>query len=269
MTNPKPILDEQSKQNLLWEKFQPHSGIGSSIYCFEQLPSTMNVAWEWANHGGRHGTTILAQHQTAGRGRFKRNWYSNIGESLTISIIIRTEAVVAKQLSMIASLGVVTGIQRLTGLQPTIKWPNDVQWDGQKLCGILIESQINTNGKSTVVLGIGLNLALDLSNHPEIRDSTVSLSDLTHQPISPYNCLVQVLSGLDHHYQRTTNGINPVNEWQSVCNTIGKSVIAVGPEGSTEGIAQSIDQEGNLILLMENGTVTRLSAEEISLKRSL
>ena len=228
----------------------------------------MTTAWEWVGQGAQHGTTILALHQTAGRGRFHRNWHSNIDESLTMSIIIQTEAAVAKKLSMIASLGVITGIEHMAGLRPTIKWPNDIQWNGRKLCGILIESRVNTNGESTIVIGIGLNLALNLDRYPEIADSTISLSDLTRKPVSTGDCLIQVLSGVDYHYERAIEGINPVEDWKSACNTIGKSVVAVGAKGLVEGIAESIDQDGNLILQTANGHILSLSSEEISLKHA-
>ncbi|MBI3742870.1 MAG: biotin--[acetyl-CoA-carboxylase] ligase, partial [Chloroflexi bacterium] len=145
--------------------------------------STMDVAAVQARDGAPEGMVVITDQQTTGRGRFQRRWISPSGQSLYLSIVLRPRIEHLMALGIVASLAAVRAIHRTTGLSPTIKWPNDVEIAGRKLAGILVDSTVGATGIEYAVVGIGLNVALDPRQHPEIAGIATSLAYASGKPV--------------------------------------------------------------------------------------
>ena len=134
------------------------SFMGRELFFYESLPTTMDVADMKAVAGAPEGTAIVADDQTAGRGRFDREWVAEKGATIAVSVILRPPPPVTPRLHIVCSLAVARAIEAVTGLEPRIKWPNDVLLNGRKTSGILLTSSRDRNGKPYVNAGIGINV---------------------------------------------------------------------------------------------------------------
>jgi BirA family biotin operon repressor/biotin-[acetyl-CoA-carboxylase] ligase len=151
------------------------SFIGQEIISYPSLPSTNDAAKREARKGAKEGTVIIAEEQTAGRGRIGRSWLSPRG-SVALSIILYPPLAYLPCLIMVASLATANAIEQVTTLKAQLKWPNDVLINGKKVCGILVESDVKGNGVDYAVIGIGLNVNINLAAFPGIAPSATSLS---------------------------------------------------------------------------------------------
>lgn len=143
----------------------------------------MEVAKREAQRGAVEGLVVIADEQTAGRGRIGRTWLSPKG-SIALSIILYPDVAYLPFLIMLASLGVVHSIKAVTGLKSSIKWPNDVLVNNRKVCGILIESELRGNIADYAIIGIGINVNLRLADFPKISQIATSLSHELGRDIS-------------------------------------------------------------------------------------
>ncbi len=125
--------------------------VGKRLIFFQEIPSTMDEASRLAQEGAEEGTVVVAGSQTAGRGRQGRNWVSRQG-NLYLSIIFRPTLEVLPMISILAGVAAVRAIRKTTGLEPGIKWPNDVMLDGKKAGGILVESVVQGDQVSYAIL---------------------------------------------------------------------------------------------------------------------
>ena len=139
--------------------------IGQKVIAYPSLTSTNDIAKREAKKGAREGTVVVAEEQTAGRGRLKRAWLSPKG-SIALSIILHPTPAQLPSLIMLASLAVAHCIEKVSGLKAQIKWPNDVLINGKKVCGILIESDVRGSAVDYAVIGIGLNVNLQARRFP-------------------------------------------------------------------------------------------------------
>ena len=121
----------------------------------------MDEARRLAQSGCEEGTVVVAEEQTAARGRFDRRWVSPPGENLCFSVILKRVSTSSPYANMAAALAVVRAVGSLDGLWPSIKWPNDVRVGGRKLCGILVEAALESRRVPFAVVGVGLNVNLD------------------------------------------------------------------------------------------------------------
>jgi BirA family biotin operon repressor/biotin-[acetyl-CoA-carboxylase] ligase len=139
--------------------------IGHRIVHYFRTDSTNNVALELAAQGAEHGTVVVAEEQTAGRGRLGRDWYSEKSSGIYASIILRPPLApaAASVLTLLAGVAVHQAVRSTTGLPVDIRWPNDLLINGKKVCGILTEMSAELDRLHAVVLGIGLNV-----NHREM-----------------------------------------------------------------------------------------------------
>ena len=116
--------------------------MGCRVRSYVTVSSTMDVARRMAEGGCAKGTLVVADTQTLGRGRFNRPWASPPGTNLTLSIVLRPSPELLRDMNMAATVALVRCIRDMTGLKPTVKWPNDVRIDGKKVCGVLIEGHL-------------------------------------------------------------------------------------------------------------------------------
>jgi BirA family biotin operon repressor/biotin-[acetyl-CoA-carboxylase] ligase len=210
-----------------------------------------------------HGHTILADEQTAGRGRFGRRWVAPPGSNLTFTILVRPTIETLESLSIIAALAVAEGVRAVTGIDPVFKWPNDVQVDGRKLAGILIEAEFSGDQPSFALVGIGLNVNQDSRAEPEIADIAVSLRDLLGHEVEREAMLAAVLDSFERWYVRAPDPAI-CDAWSSKLVTLGQT-ISVSFAGQVEsGLAESVTPIGALRLRRADGSVVVLPAGEVT-----
>ena len=258
-------MTEQPPSPVLWEQFDTTQQIGGHVLCYRQVESTMDVAWTLAEAGASHGATVVCLDQTRGRGRFGRSWVSRPGESLTMSVLFRPPAPVLPTLSLTVGLAVVRAIAHLTGARATIRWPNDVRIGAKKVAGILTEVRVDTQGTATAVVGVGLNLTLDVAQHTDIRDIATSLRAETGQDVTVTAATNAVLGALDEAYRQVVvAGADLVASWRDALDTLGSRVTVRSGDEETTGVAEDVAADGSLLVRLASGQWARLAAGEIT-----
>jgi len=238
--------------------------IGQRVLYYPSLTSTMEIAGQEARQGADEGTAILAEEQTAGRGRLKRAWLSPRG-SIALSVILQPELSHLPSLIMLASLAVVHSIESVTGLKSEIKWPNDILVNGRKVCGILIESNVREGTVNHVIIGIGIDVNIRISNYPEIQPIATSLSDELGKEVSRLEITRSLLVGMETLYLKLLSGGSLYEEWRDSLVTLGRDVQVSEGTNVYEGIAESVDRDGSLLLRLPDGTLTRVIAGDVTL----
>ncbi|ABD07995.1 Biotin--acetyl-CoA-carboxylase ligase [Rhodopseudomonas palustris HaA2] len=175
-------------------------GIGRTVLHVAEIDSTNRALIDLGKAGADHGTVLVADHQTRGRGKGSRAWFSQPSGSLCVSTLIRTARPIeeAPQLALLGAVALWEAIAAHTGVAAGIKWPNDLLVDGRKICGILAEAHTDGAGElDFVVLGFGLNVAIAQAEFPEeLRRSAASLAALAGRPIDPIGLLRGFLESL-------------------------------------------------------------------------
>ncbi len=268
--------------------------VGRRIIYFQRLSSTMDEAARLAQDGTEDGTVVLAEEQTAGRGRFQRVWVSQAGD-LHMSIVLRPPIQALPYLSILSGVAVVRAIRKTTGLRPTIKWPNDVRMGGKKVSGILIENALQGDSVRYAIVGIGVNIALDPSTVDSIAHIATSLNVEAGKAVDPEVVLRHLLQELDSlyvplrqpsHQAPLLNPPNPplakggeggfpearvrvaMEEWRGLLETLGKRVVVRWHDEVYTGYAEGVDEIGNLLLRLEDGTLATLPAGEVTSQMS-
>ena len=239
--------------------------IGQRVIYYPSLTSTMEVAKQEAQLGAVEGTVVIADEQTAGRGRIKRVWLSPKG-SIALSIILYPSVVNLPSLIMLASLAVVHSIEAVTGLRSQVKWPNDVLVNDRKVCGILIESSVRGNIVDYAIIGIGVNVNLRLSDFPEIPSTATSLSAELGRDVSRLRVIRRLLVEMERLYLALQAGGSIYEEWRDSLVTLGKKVQVKSGKTIYEGIAESVARDGSLLLRHSNGSLTKIVAGDATLR---
>ena len=167
--------------------------IGRSFRYEAVVGSTMDEARAAGRAGAPHGLVILADEQTAGRGRFGRRWVAPAGANLTFTVLVRPDLARLERLSIAAAVAVADALHERTAVAPVFKWPNDVQVDGRKLAGILVETELDGDRPAFALVGIGLNVNVETQSEPEIAALAVSLRDLLGTVVAREELLASVL----------------------------------------------------------------------------
>ena len=238
--------------------------IGQRVIYYPRLTSTMDVAKREAQQGAAEGTIIVADEQTAGKGRLKRVWLSPEG-SIALSIILYPSLIHLPSLIMLASLAVVHSIEAVTGLKSQVKWPNDVLINGRKVCGILIESEVRGNMVGYAIVGIGVNVNLGLSAFPEILSIATSLCDELGREVSRLSLIQRLLVEIERLYLSLPAGGSVYEEWRDSLVTLGKRVQVKSGKTVYEGIAESVASDGSLLLRQSDGSLTKIVAGDATL----
>ena len=240
--------------------------VGCEVHLFETLESTMDEAKRLAERGAPEGTVVIAEEQTAGRGRFDRSWMSAPGEDLLFSVVFRPGVVQAPYINMAAALSVCSTVGHATGLDTAIKWPNDVKLAGRKVSGILVESMVSRSNIEYTVLGVGLNVNSNPAAVPEIAATATSMYRESGRTFDRTEILIEVLRELDRRYGLIREGRSMREEWSSRLETLGQSVVVRWQDSTEEGTATGVDEMGNLILRKADGTRKSVVAGEVTLQ---
>ncbi len=236
--------------------------IGQKVIHYASLTSTMEVAKREAQHGAAEGTVIIAEEQTAGRGRIKRTWLSPKG-NIALSVILYPSLEHLPSLIMLVSLAVVYSIETVVALKPQLKWPNDVLINGRKVCGVLIESDVSENKVNCAIIGIGVNVNLGLSASPDLVLTATSLSDELGRYVSRLDIVRQLLIELERLYLTLPMEGSIYEQWRGRLVTLGTKVCVKSGKTTYEGIAESVTEDGSLLLRHSSGSLTKIVAGDV------
>ncbi len=239
--------------------------VGKRFLYYQELGSTMDEASRRAEDGAEEGLVVVAETQTAGRGRMGRNWVSQQG-NLYLSVLFRPTMDALPYLSVICGVAAIRAIRQITGLEPRIKWPNDILLDDKKAGGILVESVVSGQDVWYAVAGIGINVRLDFSGVEEIADLATTLDTVKGSPVSREDLLRQFLQDLDNLYFQLCSGESPLSEWRDSLDTLGQRVEASWRDEKWVGLAEDIDDLGNLKLRLDDGSSVTLTAGDVTLR---
>jgi len=237
--------------------------IGRKVLYYHQVASTMDIARRQARRSVPEGTVVIADEQTSGRGRIKRQWLTP-GGNIALSLILYPAVSDLPYLIMLASLAVVHSIETLTGLEAEIKWPNDVLIGGRKVCGILVESNSKTETVAYAIIGIGINIGLQVADFPDIAATATSLASELGRDVSRIELLRRLLVEIEKQYLSSRDSI--FQGWRDRLITLGKSVQVSSGKSVMEGVAESVDRDGSLLLRHSDGTVSRIVAGDVTLR---
>ncbi|PNX53139.1 MAG: biotin--[acetyl-CoA-carboxylase] ligase [Thermoplasmata archaeon M9B2D] len=235
--------------------------IVKNLLVFENLDSTNSTAKNLARAGADEGTVVVAQTQSHGRGRFDRIWQSPKG-GVYLSIILRPQIPVDKAslLPLLTALAVAKTID-LYGIHATIKWPNDVRVNKKKIAGILLELESTNNTIHYVVVGLGINLHLDITQlSPEVQSQSTSLTSELGQSVDYHQFLGALFQQFDEIYMvfRQQKYKRLIDEWKKHSDTLGNTIWVKTPTETIQGTAYDIDKSGFLLVRTKTGTVKKI-----------
>jgi BirA family biotin operon repressor/biotin-[acetyl-CoA-carboxylase] ligase len=245
------------------------SCFGQEVLYLPSTSSTNRVAKEAAQKGMQEGTLIITNHQTEGRGRFDRTWWSSPGKDLLFSLIFRPPLKASQtfRLTLLSSLAVAEAIRQETGLDALIKWPNDVYIKGKKVSGILSESGIHNEHLEYMIVGIGINVNSTPSRNPEIEERATSISMESGKNFPRITLLTVILELIESYYRGIQKGdFHSLKKRWDTLSLINHKKVMVETQGCMhEGTAESIDEDGFLVLLDHTGTKRRIVSGDVSL----
>ena len=243
-----------SKQEL--QKGLSVSLIGKRIFTFETIDSTNSCAKTLAEAGMEEGTVVLADFQSAGRGRLGRTWLSEPGKNLLFSFILRPamDSKAVGTLSLFAAAGVAHGIETFTGEHIECKWPNDLLISGKKFCGILLESSFSADKLDYAVIGVGINVNQTTFSSGLLQCST-SLCTETGALVDRKALFQSILHSLDSLYRQIQNRNNSeiMKEWLSRNSMIGKKTTVLHNGKKVDGIVHAFNEDGSMVLKTSGG----------------
>jgi BirA family biotin operon repressor/biotin-[acetyl-CoA-carboxylase] ligase len=238
------------------------SGIAVPPVYLEETGSTNVEARALAEAGAPEWTVVAAGHQTAGRGRMGRHWTSVPGRSLLFSMVLRPALPPddATVISLLAASEMAAACGRVAGVDVASEWPNDlVAGMDRKVGGILTESAIVDGTIDHVVLGIGVNVAIETGDFPDQIRSTATSLAMEGGAAGPMELLEGFLAGFREAYRPAGNGFPAavVERYRNVCATLGRRVRATVLDGTTvEGSAVDLDDHGGLVVETDSGRQT-------------
>ena len=228
--------------------------LGRKLQVLEEVPSTNTTAVTLAQQGASDGMTVVAERQSAGRGRLGRSWHSPPRKNLYCSVILRKLPSPDRLawLPLIAATAAVRAVQVVSRLQPSLKWPNDLMIGTRKLGGLLCESG-GTGTAMFVVVGIGLNVNVRAEEFPEdLRETATSLWAEGQRPFDRAVLLAALLSELEIRRDSllADRSEHLLDEYRIRCATLGRQVRVQLADGEVlEGRAESVTQDGSLRLV--------------------
>lgn len=239
--------------------------VGKRLLYYPELTSTMDEAARQADLGAEDGTVVVAEVQTAGRGRHGRGWVSEPG-NLLVSVLFRPSMNQLPFISIIGGVAAARAVRKTTGLDPRIKWPNDLRIQGRKVAGMLAESAVAGDSVIHAILGIGINVALDTSQSDNIAALATSINAAAGRQVSREDLLRQLLQDIDALYLQLGRGQSPIAEWSDLLEISGQRIDATWGADRYSGVAEGIDDVGNLLLRQDDGQLIILTAGDVTLR---
>lgn len=238
-----------------------------SVLYFDSIDSTNTQAKHLATQGAPHGTVLVANHQTGGRGRLGRHFDSPGGMGVYLSVILRPQCPPAQLMGLTCAVAVAMcdAVERVAGFRPGIKWTNDLVYESHKLCGILTELALNNQGLvDYAVVGVGLNCCQAPSDFPpEIREIATSLSMVTEKDVDRSQVAASMIESLWQF-----NPLDPpMDRYRADCITLGRDISLAKADGSVRyGRAVDVDDAGALVVRFADGSTQHVNSGEVSVR---
>lgn len=243
---------------------------GRNIVYYDSIDSTNNEAKRLGKEGALHGTLVIAQQQTAGRGRLGRNWDSPKEQAIYMTLLIRPNISPqnASKVTLIAALAAAKGIREVAGMPPQIKWPNDIVIHGKKLCGILTEMNMESENKFFLVVGIGINC--NRKDFPEeLKQTATSLYLETKKEQSREQLIAAVMYAFEQYYSvfiQTENLSNLKQQYECQLVNYNRDVRVLSPDHEYIGTSRGINEEGELLVEDKSGQMHAVRSGEVSVR---
>jgi BirA family biotin operon repressor/biotin-[acetyl-CoA-carboxylase] ligase len=237
--------------------------LGQRVLWFPTIGSTNDVAGRLADEGEPEGTVVVADAQTAGRGRHGRVWISPPAAGLYTSVLLRPPAGALDLITLAAGVALAEGLREATGIAATVKWPNDIYVQGRKVAGILAEGGASRAGTTHVVLGFGINL-LPAAFPPEIAARATALESELGRAVDRGLVLAECLVAIAARYAALCRGERGtiLADWRALAaRTFGRDVEWESPAGLCRGVAEDIDGSGALLVRTTTGRERLLAGE--------
>jgi len=246
--------------------------IGRDVRVFHETGSTNDVIERLARDGAREGVAVFAESQSRGRGRLGRRWVSPPGKGLWFSVLLRPRMYPQQvtQITVAAATALSRAITRVAGLRPQIKWPNDLLADGRKIAGILTEMHAELDQVKYVILGIGLDVNLTARElPPELHGIASSIRIASGRKADRPALAAAILEELDADYQRVERGQfkSLAEEWEDQCVTLGHEVVISIGARQIRGRAESLDEDGALMVRNAHGQLERIIGGDVTLEK--
>lgn len=240
----------------------------SDIRIHGAIDSTQSEVHRLAASGAPHGTLVVAEEQTEGRGRQGRMWLSPPGRGIWMSLLVRPgmPIALAPQMTLVAATALCRTLRRETGVPVGIKWPNDLLAGDRKLCGILVESVGEDERIRHMAVGVGIDVHLEEGDYPpDLRKIATSLLLETGRRFGRNELSGAFLREFDDLYRLyVAEGFSPIRTlWESLSVTLGRRIRHVAGDRLTEGTAERLDDSGALVVRTDDGERVRLYAGEI------
>ncbi|MCF6095953.1 biotin--[acetyl-CoA-carboxylase] ligase [Thermovorax subterraneus] len=261
--SPDLLLPEEIIQNSCLEF------LARKIYYYPSIGSTNDEAKKLAQNGAPHGTLVIAEEQTGGKGRLGRRWVSPPREGIWLSIILRPsmEPYEAPRITITCAVAAAKAIRKVTGIDCRIKWPNDLLVEGKKVAGILTEMSADMDSINFVVVGIGINV--NNADFPdEIKETATSLKLAYGKNVDRLKILTEFLLQFEELYRvlEERNFEKILEEWRKLSCNLGRRVRIIGKNFELEGIALDVDSDGALLIKTDGGKVERVLSADVSLR---
>ena len=247
--------------------------MGRPLYYYDVTGSTNVDVKRLADEGATEGTLVVADRQTQGRGRRGRSWESPSGHSAYFTLLLRPAFAPEKasMLTLLMAHSVALAIERIAGHETMIKWPNDIVMNGKKVCGILTEMTMEAEYMSHVVIGVGINV-----NQPstetfpeEVREHAASVFMISGRKVQRAQLVGLIMEQFEADYNAFCNCLDLtciLDSYQAHLVNMGKQVRVLDPKGEYQGTAEGINEVGELLVRMEDGTVRKVYAGEVSVR---
>ncbi len=239
------------------------------IIRLDTVTSTNTYAKELARQGAPHGTVVLADHQTGGRGRMGRNFSSPKGLGVYCSVVLRPHAEPSKLLHLTAMMAEAArrAVLETVGLKPQIKWVNDLVLNGKKLCGILTEMELNGSETDFVIVGVGINCNQKREDFPtELQEIATSLSMELRKEVDREAVMQALLSEIEKASAALLSSEEWMEAYRQNCITLGKEVQIIRGEEIRQGFAEDMDDTGALVIRFADGHRETVGSGEVSVR---
>ena len=217
------------------------------------------------------GAVVLAEAQTAGRGRAGRHWVSPPDVNLYFTLVIYVQPDGARPLAYVTPLAIALAAEEMAAaagrtLCADLKWPNDVLVGGKKLAGVLIETTETGSGEPVALVGVGINANLDVAAHPELAGVATSLKEALAVEVAREELLARFCNHFEALYEQALAGSRaPFQAWRERLVTLGREVVATGARETIRGVAVDVDEDGALVIAQADGRRVRVEAGDVTL----
>ncbi len=240
------------------------------IHFYDEVDSTNNVIKQMANEGAADGTAVVAEIQTAGRGRLGREWISPRKSGIWMSFLLRpdVEPWSASMITIVAAMAAKDAIAEATGAECLIKWPNDLVLNGKKICGILTEMKTEAGRVDYVVVGIGINV--NITAFPkELKNTATSLMLELGREIDRSEIIEAFDKAFARYYEQflQTGDLSLIkDEYNNYLANMNNKVKILDTNGECTGVSKGINERGELLVEDEAGQLLVVRSGEVSVR---